>query len=142
MKIGLASDHAGYEMKQFLQGMLEAMGHDIVDFGTNTANSVDYPDYAHPLANAIAAKEVEAGIAICGTGNGINMTVNHHRGVRGALCWSAEVCRLAREHNNANICSLPARFISNLEAATIVETFLSTPFEGGRHQKRIEKIER
>lgn len=141
MKVGLASDHAGYEMKQFLIGMLEAMDHEIVDFGTSSTESVDYPDFAHPLANAVAAKNVEVGIAICGTGNGVNMAVNRHKGVRGVLCWSIEVGRLTRQHNDANVCCLPARFISNLEAAAIVETFLSTSFEGGRHQKRIEKIE-
>ena len=141
MKIGLASDHAGYEMKQFLIGMLEAMDHEVVNFGTNSTESVDYPDYAHLLANAVAAKEVDAGFAICGTGNGVNMVVNRHKGVRGGLCWSIEIAKLTRQHNDANICSLPARFISNLEAAAIVETFLSTPFEGGRHQKRIDKIE-
>ncbi len=141
MKIGLASDHAGYEMKQFLVGMLEALGHEVVDFGTNSKESVDYPDYAHPLAGAVVSKDVELGIALCGSGNGVNMVVNRHKGVRGALCWTAEIACLARQHNNANICSIPARFISDLEVATIVETFLSTPFEGGRHQKRIEKIE-
>lgn len=141
MKIGLASDHAGYEMKQFLVGMLEAMGHELVNFGANSTESVDYPDYAHLLANAVAAKEVEVGIALCGTGNGVNMAVNRHKGIRGALCWSVEISRLARQHNDANICCLPARFISNLEAAAIVEAFLSTPFERGRHQKRVEKIE-
>lgn len=141
MKIGLASDHAGYEMKQFLVGMLEAMEHEVVNFGTNSTESVDYPDYAHPLANAVAAKTVECGISLCGTGNGMNMAVNRHEGIRGGLCWSVEVARLARQHNDANICSLPARFISNLEAAAIVEMFLLTPFEGGRHQKRVEKIE-
>lgn len=141
MKIGLASDHAGYEMKQFLVGMLEGMGYEVVDFGTSSTQSVDYPDYAHPLANAVASGKVEAGIAMCGTGNGINMAVNRHKGVRGALCWTAEISRLSRQHNNANVCCLPARFISTIEAAAIVETFLATPFEDGRHQKRIEKIE-
>ncbi|MDR0659875.1 MAG: ribose 5-phosphate isomerase B [Prevotellaceae bacterium] len=141
MKIGLASDHAGYEMKQFLLGMLEALGHEVVDFGTNSKDSVDYPDFAHPLAEAVVAKKVEIGIAMCGTGNGVNMAVNRHKGVRGVLCWSIDIGRLTRQHNGANICCLPARFISNLEAAAIVESFLSTPFEGGRHQKRIEKIE-
>lgn len=141
MKIGLASDHAGFEMKQFLVGMLEAMEYEVVDFGTNSLESVDYPDYAHLLAKAVLAKEVELGIAICGTGNGVNMTVNHHKGIRGGLCWNVEIARLIRLHNNANICSLPARFISNLEAAGIVETFLSTAFEGGRHQNRINKID-
>lgn len=141
MKIGLASDHAGYEMKQFLVGMFEAMDHEIIDFGTNSTESVDYPDFAHPLAEAIVKKDIEFGIALCGSGNGVNMVVNRHKGVRGALCWTVEIARLARQHNNANICSIPARFTSNLEAAAIVETFLSTPFEGGRHQKRVEKIE-
>lgn len=141
MKIGLASDHAGYEMKQFLVGMLEAMDYEVVNFGTSSAESVDYPDYAHSLADAVASGKVELGFAVCGSGNGVNMTVNRHKGVRGALCWSAEISRLARQHNNANVCSLPARFISNVEAAAIVETFLATSFEGGRHQNRVEKIE-
>ncbi len=140
MKVGLAADHAGFEMKSFLVGMLDAMGYEVTDFGTNSADSVDYPDYAHPLALAVESKKVDLGIALCGSGNGINITVNKHQGVRGALCWTAEIARLARQHNDANICSLPARFIANVEASAIVEAFLTTHFEGGRHQRRIDKI--
>jgi ribose 5-phosphate isomerase B len=140
MKIGFAADHAGYELKVFLTELLKQKGMEIVDFGTNSTESVDYPDFAHLLANAVENGEVDCGITICGSGNGINMTLNKHQKIRAALCWNEEIAALARKHNNANVCSLPARFISQTEAAEIVVTFLSTDFEGGRHQKRIDKI--
>ncbi|MDR2127294.1 MAG: ribose 5-phosphate isomerase B [Prevotellaceae bacterium] len=140
MKIGFAADHAGYELKMFLIALLKQKGMEIVDFGTNSTESVDYPDFAHPLAVAVENNDVDCGIAVCGSGNGISMTLNKHLGIRAALCWNEEIAVLARKHNNANICSLPARFISETEAAKIVETFLLTDFEGGRHQKRIDKI--
>lgn len=140
MKIGIACDHAGYETKEEIIKYLEQGGHKVTNFGTNSAESMDYPDTAHPLAIAVENKELEMGISICGSGNGINMTANKHQGIRAALCWTTEISKLAREHNNANICSLPARFISISEAKQIVDTFLVTKFEGGRHQRRLEKM--
>ncbi|MDR1553128.1 MAG: ribose 5-phosphate isomerase B [Prevotellaceae bacterium] len=140
MKIGFAADHAGYQLKTFLIELLKSKGIEIVDFGTDSTESVDYPDFAHPLARAVECGAVECGIAVCGTGNGISMTLNKHRKIRAAICWNEEIAILARKHNNANVCSLPARFISESEAAKVVETFLKTDFEGGRHQKRIDKI--
>lgn len=140
MNIGIASDHAGFDLKKELIPFLEALGHKITDYGPDSADSVDYPDYAHPLAKAVENSKVDKGIAICGSGNGINITVNKHQGIRSALCWTSEICRLAREHNNANICAMPARFISVETAKEIVETFLTTEFEGGRHQTRVDKI--
>ncbi|MDR1984003.1 MAG: ribose 5-phosphate isomerase B [Prevotellaceae bacterium] len=141
MKIGFAADHAGYQLKSFLIELVKNKELEFVDFGTNSTESVDYPDFAHLLAVAVENKDVDYGIAVCGTGNGINMTLNKHRKIRAALCWNSEIAALARKHNNANVCSLPARFISETEAAEIIETFISTDFEGGRHQKRIDKIE-
>lgn len=139
-KLGIACDHAGYEMKVELIKYLAEKGCIMVDFGTNSSASVDYPDYAHPLAMAIEHAEVDFGISICGSGNGINMTMNKHQGIRAALCWNAEIAGLARLHNNANACSLPARYISMATAKEIVDTFLTTAFEGGRHQGRVDKI--
>ena len=138
--VGLACDHAGYEMKEFVIGLLEAEGIAYKDFGTYSTDSVDYPDYAHPLAIAVEKGECYPGIAICGSGNGITITLNKHQGIRAALCWNEEIARLARLHNDANIVSMPGRFIDQVMAAKIVETFLNTEFEGGRHQKRIDKI--
>lgn len=140
MKIGIASDHAGYELKEQIKIWLSEQNHTVSDFGTNSTNSCDYPDYAHPLASAVETGECECGIAICGSGNGINITVNKHQGIRSALCWTEELAALARQHNNANIVALPARFIPQEKALAIVKTFLSTDFEGGRHQNRIDKI--
>ena len=139
-KIGIASDHAGYELKEFLVGYLQSKGFDVHDFGTSSPESTDYPDYAHPLAEAIEQGELPRGLAMCGSGNGINMTLNKHQGIRSALCWNPEIAMLARAHNDANVCTLPARYLTNDEAIQIVEEFLNTPFEGGRHQRRIEKI--
>ncbi len=138
--IGFCSDHAGYELKALLEGYIEANGHIFIDFGTNSADSCDYPDFAHPCAEAVEKGEVYPAIAICGSGNGIGMTLNKHQGVRAALCWDVELARLARAHNDANVLVLPARFISPELATRIVDTFLNTPFEGGRHQARIDKI--
>ena len=138
--VGLACDHAGYEMKEFVIGLLEAEGIAYKDFGTYSTDSVDYPDYAHPLAIAVEKGECYPGIAICGSGNGITITLTKHQGIRAALCWNEEIARLARLHNDANIVSMPGRFIDQVMAAKIVETFLNTEFEGGRHQKRIDKI--
>lgn len=138
--IGLCCDHAGYELKEYVKQLLDSKGFTYKDFGTNSTDSCDYSDFAHPLAVAVEAGEVYPGIAICGTGNGIAITLNKHQGVRAALCWKEEIARLAREHNDANILVMPGRFISLEEATRSVETFLNTPFEGGRHQRRIDKI--
>lgn len=141
MSIGVASDHAGYGLKTKVIKHLESKGCVVHDFGTDSAESVDYPDYAHKLADAVQNGSCHFGIAICGSGNGVNMTVNHHRKVRGALCWTPEIAALARQHNDANIISLPARFIEAPIALQMVDVFLSTDFEGGRHQRRVEKID-
>jgi ribose 5-phosphate isomerase B len=138
--IGMAADHAGYLLKEELKPMLEEMGYEIKDFGTHSEESMDYPDVAHPLANAVENGEVLFGVASCGSGNGISMTVNKHQGVRAALCWNPELGTLAKQHNNANIISLPARFISLDEAEKIVKAYINADFEGGRHQRRIDKI--
>ena len=139
-KIAIGTDHAGFRLKEKLLKHLLKEGYEIKDFGCFSEESVDYPDIAHPLANAVESGEFEFGISICGSGNGINMAANKHQGIRSALCWNEESSRLARAHNNANICALPARFISDSEAFLIVKTFLATEFDGGRHQKRIDKI--
>ncbi|MDL2262540.1 ribose 5-phosphate isomerase B [Bacteroidales bacterium OttesenSCG-928-I21] len=138
--IGFACDHAGFEMKNHLIDYLKSKNYKIKDFGTFSAERADYPDYAHPLANAVENKECELGFSLCGSGNGINMTVNKHQNIRGALCWNEEIAKLARSHNDANICALPARFITKQEAEKIADAFLNTEFEGGRHIERINKI--
>ena len=138
--VGLCSDHAGFEMKEYVKTVLDARGVSYKDFGTYSTDSCDYPDFAHAMANALEAGEVYPGIAICGSGNGISMTLNKHQGVRAALCWNKELVELARQHNDANVLSMPGRFISLEESKVFVETFLDTPFEGGRHQRRIDKI--
>jgi ribose 5-phosphate isomerase B len=140
MKIGIANDHAGFHLKKQLLDYFKLKGIEVKDFGADTDQSVDYPDYAHPLALAVENKEFDFGITICGSGNGINITANKHQGIRSALCWNKEIGLLARSHNDANICSLPARFISYAEAVEIVDTFLNTAFEGGRHATRVGKI--
>jgi ribose 5-phosphate isomerase B len=139
-KLFMASDHAGYELKLYLKDYLVKKGFQVEDLGTNSAESCDYADYAHPLAEQVEKDPEFYGITICGSGNGISMTANKHQGIRAALCWNSEISRLARAHNNANVLSLPARFISKGEAVEILEAFFSTEFEGGRHQRRIEKI--
>ena len=139
-KIGLASDHAGFELKEFIKNYITQKGYTYKDFGTCTAESCDYPDFAHPLAEAVESREVDLGIALCGSGNGIGMTLNKHQRIRAAICWNAEVAQVTRTHNDANILVLPARFISREEAIEMVDIFLNTPFEGVRHQRRIEKI--
>ncbi|OFX37909.1 MAG: ribose 5-phosphate isomerase B [Bacteroidetes bacterium GWA2_32_17] len=140
MKISIASDHAGFELKLNVLEFLKSKIFEIKDNGCFSSESVDYPDFAHKVAIDVTNKKVDFGIVICGSGNGVNMVVNKYPEIRGALCWNVEISKLARVHNNANICALPARFISKEEAILIVETFLTTNFEGGRHQKRIEKI--
>ena len=138
--LGIASDHAGFEMKEELKRFLKEKGYEVKDFGTHSPESMDYPDVAHPLAESIERGEVSQGIALCGSGNGISMTLNKHQGVRAALCWNEELAALARQHNDANVLSLPARFISVDLAKRIVERFLESSFEGGRHLRRVNKI--
>lgn len=138
--IGFCSDHAGFELKEYLKEVLAGRGFECKDFGTYSTESCDYPDFAHPLAVAVEAGEVYPGIAICGTGNGISMTLNKHQGIRAALCWSTEIASLARAHNDANILSMPGRFLTKEEAVKIVDAFFETPYEDGRHQRRIDKI--
>lgn len=138
--IGIACDHAGYQMKEELKVFLSEQGYQVKDFGTNSEESMDYPDVAHPLANSVESGECEFGIALCGSGNGISMTLNKHQQIRAALCWNTELAALAKQHNNANVLSLPARFISLEEAKNIVRSYIDATFEGGRHQRRVEKI--
>ncbi|MGE5394045.1 MAG: ribose 5-phosphate isomerase B [Candidatus Saccharibacteria bacterium] len=140
LKIGIACDHAGFERKQPVMRYLQQQGIEYKDFGAYSEESSDYADFAHPLAQAVADGEFDLGITLCGSGNGINMTANKHRGIRSAICWMPEIAALARQHNDANICSLPARYITDEQAVEIVKTFLSSEFEGGRHQRRIDKI--
>ena len=139
-KVAMCSDHAGFELKSIIQGYLEAQDVEYVDFGTNSADSCDYPDFAHPCADAVESGKCYPGIAMCGSGNGISMTLNKHQGVRAALCWTVELAKLARQHNDANVLVLPARFIEPVLALEIVDAFLNTPFEGGRHVNRVNKI--
>ena len=139
-KIPIACDHAGFELKKTIINYLQEKDYDIVDYGTFSADSVDYPDYAHKVGHAINSGLYERGIVICGTGNGVQMTVNKYPNVRCALCWNKDIAQLARQHNDANVISLPARFISQQEALSCIDMFFSTPFEGGRHQRRIDKI--
>jgi ribose 5-phosphate isomerase B len=138
--IGMCSDHAGYELKSIIQGYLESQGLSYKDFGTHSRESCDYPDFAHPCAEAIESGECYPGIAMCGSGNGIGITLNKHQGIRAALCWTPELARLARQHNDANVLVLPARFIPAEVALEIVDAFLNTDFEGGRHERRVAKI--
>lgn len=138
--MGLCSDHAGFELKNIIIGYLESQGVAYKDFGTFSAESCDYPDFAHPCALAVENGVVYPGVAVCGSGNGIGMTLNKHQGIRAALCWLPELARLARAHNNANILVLPGRFIEPEVALQCVDVFFSTDFEGGRHQRRIDKM--
>lgn len=140
MKIAIGSDHAGYEYKTRIIQYLTEQGIEIKDFGTLSTDSVDFPDFAHPTAAAVENAEVDFGILICGSGQGVNMTANKHKGVRSALCWNTDIARLTRQHNNANIIALPARFVAYEYAIEMIEVFLKTPFEGGRHEKRVQKI--
>ena len=139
--IGLAADHGGFAAKEFVAGYLLGLGYAVKDYGTYSDASVDYPDLGHALARGLEAGEVGLGFAFCGSANGISMALNRHRGVRAALCWKPEIAALARAHNDANVCSIPGRFVDNVEAAAIVDAFLAAEFEGGRHTGRIEKIE-
>ena len=139
-RIGLCADHAGYEMKDRLISYLLGKGYEVVNFGTDGPQSMDYPDVAHPLAQAVEKGDVDAGIAFCGTGEGMAMTLNKHQGIRAGLAWNPQIAALTRQHNNANILVMPARFISWRMVTLITNRWLSTPFEGGRHQRRIDKM--
>lgn len=138
--IAMASDHAGYETKMALIPYLQSKGYEIMDFGCFSTESCDYPDFAHPMAESVEEERADFGISLCGSGNGINMVANKHQQIRSALCWTPEIASLAKQHNNANVCAIPARFVSKEEAISIVNAFLSADFEGGRHIARIEKI--
>lgn len=138
--IGLASDHAGFDAKSYIEKILKNRNLRYIDFGTYSSESCDYADFAHPMALAVEGGECHLGIAICGSGNGINMTMNKHQGIRAALCWNPEMAFLARAHNDANVLSLPGRLLGEDELLEIVKVFLSTPFEGGRHERRVKKI--
>ena len=138
--IAIGCDHAGFPLKSVIQSLLNERGLDILDFGTHSDASVDYPDFVHPAAEAVEKGNASLGILLCGSGNGVAMTANKHKGIRAALCWNAEIATLARSHNNANMIALPVRYLSADEAVEIVSTFLDTPFEGGRHALRVSKI--
>ncbi|HIW53297.1 MAG TPA: RpiB/LacA/LacB family sugar-phosphate isomerase [Candidatus Alistipes excrementipullorum] len=140
VKVGVASDHAGFDMKEFLTGYLSSKGYDVVDFGCFSEESCDYADFAHPLALAVESGDVAFGVGLCGSGEGMAMTLNKHQGIRAGLVWNREIAGLIRQHNNANVLVLPARFISNDEAMEFVDVFTSTEFEGGRHERRIAKM--
>ena len=140
MKIAIGSDHAGYSLKERVVKHLTGRNIEVKDLGPNSEDSVDYPDFGHPVANKVESGEVDLGIVICGSGNGINMTVNKHAAIRSALSWTSEIAALARQHNDANVLALPARFISEEEGLQIVDAFLNNEFEGGRHQRRVDKI--
>jgi len=140
MNFSIGNDHAGVDYKEAIVSYLRSKGHQVTNHGTDTAASVDYPDFIHPVAKDVSSKTVDLGIIICGSGNGASMTANKHQDIRSALCWTKEIVALAREHNNANILSLPARFISIPQAIAMVEVYINTEFEGGRHQNRIDKI--
>jgi ribose 5-phosphate isomerase B len=139
-KIAIGCDHAGYKMKEDIVAHLRSKNIEIMDMGAFSEESVDYPDFAHLVAKAVTGRDVEFGILLCGSGNGISMAANKHAGIRAALCWTPEIATLARMHNNANVLSLPARFITENTAIETVDAFLETPFEGGRHERRVEKI--
>ena len=140
MKLAIGNDHAGSDLKKKLVAVLEDQNIEVVNYGTDQNESVDYPDFAHPVGKSIQENKVDLAIVICGSGNGVNMVVNKYPKVRSALCWNTELAALARSHNNANILAIPARFVSKEVAIQMVYTFLTTPFEGGRHQNRVEKI--
>jgi len=140
MNISIGNDHAGPEYKQAITSFLKNLGHQVKNYGTDEAHSVDYPDFIHPVAKDVEEKKAELGIIICGSGNGAAMTANKYQNIRAALCWNKELVALSRQHNDANILSLPARFISIPQAISMVEVFINTAFEGGRHQSRIDKI--
>ncbi|HEY0651577.1 MAG TPA: ribose 5-phosphate isomerase B [Chryseosolibacter sp.] len=139
-KIAIGSDHAGFDYKESLKVWLEKNGYTVKDFGTHSKDSADYPDFAHPVANAVETKEFELGVLVCGSANGVAIVANKHQGIRAAICWNEELASLARQHNNANIVCLPARFVSYELAEKITDRFLHENFEGGRHERRVAKI--
>ena len=138
--VAIGSDHAGFDYKEKITALLKSRNIPFTDFGTYGKESADYPDFAHPVANAVEKEEAAAGILVCGSGNGVAITANKHQGVRAALCWQADLAALARQHNNANVLCIPQRFVNEEEAEKMVDTFLTTAFEGGRHQTRVGKI--
>lgn len=140
-RIPIASDHAGFEMKEKLKARLVALGYDVQDLGTSSSASTDYPDFAHPLAEEVSRGAVRRGVLLCGTGLGMSYAANRHPLVRAAVAWTPEIAELARRHNDANVLVLPVRFVSESQAEEILQTWLDTPFEGGRHERRVEKIE-
>jgi ribose 5-phosphate isomerase B len=140
LSIAIGADHAGFHLKEAIAEYVRALGHNVEDFGAHSEDRVDYPDFAHPVANAVESGKAVYGILICGSGNGISMAANKHKGIRAAVCWNREIAKLARQHNDANILSLPARFISVEEAKACTDEFLNTAFEGGRHADRVNKI--
>ena len=140
MKLAIGNDHAGVAYKNSIIEYIKEQGHEVVNYGSDSQESVDYPDFVHPVAQAVETKEVDFGIIICGSGNGANITANKYQQVRSALCWIKEIAQLSRAHNNANVLSIPARYTSQQQALELVETFLNTPFDGGRHQLRVSKI--
>jgi len=140
MKIAIGNDHAGFEMKLVVLEWLKSQGYEIINFGTDSSDSIDYPDVVHPLAEAVENGKFDLGVLICGSGQGVSFTANKHQGIRAALCWKKEIAVLSREHNNANILCLPGRFLTPEEGIEIVKNFLETPFAGGRHQNRIDKV--
>ena len=140
MNISIGNDHAGVDLKEAIVSHLEQKGHQLHNHGTNSEDSVDYADFIHPVAQDVEDKKSELGIIVCGSGNGAAMTANKHEKIRAALCWSGEISKLSRQHNDANILSIPARFVNLEQALEMVDIFITTPFEGGRHQKRIDKI--
>jgi ribose 5-phosphate isomerase B len=139
-KIAIGADHAGFEFKELLKTWLEKNGYALKDFGTHSLESADYPDFAHPVADAVEKNQFDLGVLLCGSANGVAITANKHQGIRAALCWTEEVAELSRQHNNANIVCIPARFVSYEVAEKILDRFLNTSFEGGRHQRRVDKI--
>lgn len=141
MRISIGGDHVGLDLKTALDRHLKDLGFNVQDRGTNSKKSTDYPDYAHAVAHAVGSGDADLGIVICGSANGVNITANKHHGVRSAIAWNVEVAKLAREHNDANVLALPARFVDEALAVRIVDAFLLARFEGGRHQRRVEKIE-
>lgn len=140
MKIAIGCDHAGFAYKDGLVDMLQRQGHMVQDFGTHSPDSVDYPDFAHAVASAVEAGQADRGIVLCGSGNGVAMTANKHQGIRCALCWTEEIAALARQHNDANVIALPVRFVPEILAQAMVRIFISTPFEGGRHERRVSRV--
>lgn len=140
MTIAIGCDHAGFQYKEGIVAMLQSQGHMVLDFGAHSAESVDYPDFAHAVASAVASGQAEKGVLLCGSGNGVAITANKHQQIRCALCWTEEIASLARQHNDANVIAIPARFVPEILAQAMVRVFLSTDFEGGRHARRVEKI--